>query len=146
MNVKGSSELVVGKKGKSKYFGYKINSKSRNESCQQEANIPDHAKSWLSSCAFSGNECFSFVKCQHISRLELYYAGNGIWVDINFQEFFKNSRSLINNCKANKSTVKETFKFNTRSYLMPLGGILTHNINVRASAKHIKVQLLSGCF
>lgn len=77
---------------------------------------------------------------------ELYYAGNGICVDIHCQEFFKNSRSLINNHKGNKNTLKETFKFNTRSYLMPLGGILTHNIKVGARTKHtrsaITVRLL----
>jgi len=62
-----SSTLLTGswKKGKSKYFRYKIHRKFRSESCQQEANIPHPVKSWL-SCAFSCNECFSSVKCQCI--------------------------------------------------------------------------------
>lgn len=38
-------------------------------------------------------------------------------------KFFKNSGSLKNDGKGNKSTLKKTFTFNRRSYLMPLGGI-----------------------
>lgn len=38
-------------------------------------------------------------------------------------EFFKNSGSLINNGKGTKSTLKETFTFNRRPYLVPMGGI-----------------------